>query len=72
MGLVYSDPGFAELFGKLYCSEEWRSGVATGSIIATLEDFLGDYQRMVDPGFYRRRACAASLLALHGGGGGGH
>lgn len=35
-------------------SEEWRGGGVTGSVLATLEDFLQDFERMVQPAFYRR------------------
>lgn len=69
VSLVYADPGFVELFGRLYCSEEWRCGVTTSSITATLEDFLQDYSRMLEQGFYRRVAegclhdCVAHFMA---------
>lgn len=34
--------------------DEWRAGTVTGSVLATLEDFLQDFERMVQPSFYRR------------------
>lgn len=67
VALIYSDPGFADLFPRLYCSEEWRSGGAPASIVATLEDFLADYQRLVEPGFYRRCARRSDWPGRGGG-----
>ena len=54
VAVVFADPGFADLFAQVATTEEWRSGAVVGSIGATLEDFLRDLQRMVDPTFYRR------------------
>lgn len=54
VAVVFSDPAFAELFTRLYCSEDGRSGSIMGSVLATLEDFLQDFERMVQPPFYRR------------------
>ena len=55
MAVVFADPGFADLFTtQVATSEEWRSGAVMGSIGATLEDFLQDFERMVDPSFFRR------------------
>ncbi|PSC69331.1 exocyst complex component Sec6 [Micractinium conductrix] len=53
---VFSDPAFADLFSRVACSEEWKRGELTGSVLATLEDFLQDFERMVQPAFYRRLA----------------
>jgi exocyst complex component 3 len=54
VAVVFSDPAFADLFTRLYWTEEWRSGDVTSSVLATLEDFLQDFERMVLPTFYRR------------------
>ena len=67
--VVFADPAFAELFTRLYCSEEWRNGGVTASVLATLEDFLQDFERMVLPPFFRRcskhasRGAAAGIMA---------
>ncbi|KAL4437795.1 hypothetical protein ABPG77_005707 [Micractinium sp. CCAP 211/92] len=53
---VYADPGFADLLTRLCCTDDWRGGGLTASMLATLEDFLQDFQRWVEPGFYRRLA----------------
>ena len=54
VAVVFSDPAFADLFTRLYCTDDWRGGGVTGSVLATLEDFLLDFERMVQPAFYRR------------------
>lgn len=69
VAVVFSDPAFAELFQRLYSSDDWRSGGLTASVLATLEDFLQDFERMVEPSFYRRLAeglleeCVAHYVA---------
>ncbi len=54
VGLIFADPGFAELFNQLYCSPEWRSGSTTASMVATIGDYLADVQKLTDPAFFRR------------------
>eukprot|EP00887_Chlorella_sp_A99_P000004 scaffold16.g4.t1 len=75
VAVVFSDPGFAELFPRLYCSDEWRAGGLTASVVATLDDFLSDFNRMVEPSFFRRRALPCwrclQLPQLHGSASGG-
>lgn len=51
---VYGDTAFLELYSKLCCSEEWKLGAITGSILATLDDYLGDFKRMLDEAFFKR------------------
>lgn len=53
---VFADPAFADLLTRLCCTDEWRAGGVTASVLATLEDFLQDFQRWVEPGFCRRWA----------------
>lgn len=53
---VFADPAFADLLTRLCCTDEWRAGGVTASVLATLEDFLQDFQRWVEPGFCRRLA----------------
>lgn len=40
--VIFTDPGFGEIFSQMCCSKEWRSGIVTGSILATLDDFFQD------------------------------
>ena len=54
VAVVFSDPAFADLFTRMYCTDDWRGGSVTGSVLATLDDFLQDFQRMIQPAFYRR------------------
>ena len=63
---VFADPAFADLFSRVAAGEEWRSGVLVGSIVATLEDFIQDFQRMVDPNFFRRYALPDCLVTRRG------
>jgi len=51
---VFSDAAFAELFHKLYCSEEWQSGETTHSILATLGDYFEDYETLIEPSWFKR------------------
>ncbi len=42
---------------KLAClcdSEEWQSGELTGTVLATLEDYLEEYEHYVLPAFFKR------------------
>lgn len=51
---IFADTAFLELFSKLCCSDEWKQGAVTASILATLEDYLGDFKRMLDESFFKR------------------
>ncbi|BDA50552.1 Exocyst complex component 3 [Coccomyxa sp. Obi] len=55
---IFADTAFAELFHKLYCSEEWQSGVTTQSILATLGDYFEDYETLIEPSWFKRLAVA--------------
>ena len=57
---IFADTAFAELFHKLYCSEEWQSGVTTQSILATLGDYFDDYETLIEPSWFKR--CGHGLL----------
>ncbi len=35
-------------------SEEWQSGELTGTVLATLEDYLEEYEHYVLPAFFKR------------------
>jgi len=54
--LVFSDPGFAKLFSNVGCSAVWLSGNLTGSIFATLDDFLHDFEKWLFPVMYTELA----------------
>ena len=51
---IFADVAFAELFTKLCGTEEWRKGEVTGSILATISDYLNDYERLVEASFFKR------------------
>ncbi|RMZ56271.1 hypothetical protein APUTEX25_002461, partial [Auxenochlorella protothecoides] len=56
MGLVFSDPGFVGLLLQLGCSTAWLAGTCTGSMLATLEDYLVDFSAMIQPALLPRVA----------------
>lgn len=58
--VVFMDPGFGELFSLLCDGEEWRAGIATGSMLATLDDFLADFRIWLDD--YLLTILATSML----------
>lgn len=51
---IFADAAFAELFTKLCGTEEWRKGEITGSILATISDYLNDYERLIEASFFKR------------------
>ena len=55
--LIGASAGAARLHG----SEEWLQGRVTDSILATLGDYLSDYETYIDAGFYKRCAACAAL-----------
>jgi hypothetical protein len=57
---VFMDPGFGKLFSLLCDGDEWREGVATGSVLATLDDFLSDFRVWLDD--YLLNILATSML----------
>ena len=59
--VVFMDPGFGELFSSLCCSEDWLSGVATGSVLATLDDFFRDFRVWLDPKLFQIMTTAALI-----------
>ena len=68
VGTIFGDSALTELFQKLYCSEDWQQGVATGSILATLGDYFDDFKLLLEPTFFKRRAnlaCATPGLAMY-------
>lgn len=71
---IFADAAFAELFTKLCGTEEWRKGEITGSILATISDYLNDYERLIEASFFKRLSemcleetvahCAAAMLTF--------
>lgn len=64
---IFSDTAFVDLFSKLCCSDDWKQGTITASILATLGDYLADFKRMLEEAFFKRYAqqstqCAASAV----------
>eukprot|EP00884_Botryococcus_braunii_P015581 jgi/Botrbrau1/2706/Bobra.0203s0048.1 len=53
---IFSDTAFTDLFQKLYCTEEWKSGDVTESILATLGDYFNDFVSLMDPFYFKRAA----------------
>ena len=51
---IFGDAAFAELFTKMCGTEEWRKGEVTGSILATISDYLNDFERLIEGSFFKR------------------
>lgn len=51
---IFSDTAFVDLFSKVCCNDDWKQGTTTASILATISDYLGDFQRMLDEAFFKR------------------
>lgn len=68
---AFGDPGLTDLFGRMGVAgdEGWVSGRLLAGLIATLDDFRADFERMLEPGFYRRlveallEECTANYVA---------
>ena len=43
-------------------SEEWQSGDLTGTVLATLEDYLEEYEHYVLPAFFKR--CGVNMRSV--------
>ena len=56
-GSIFSDAAFTELFYRMYGgSEDWLSGTLTGTVVATLEDYMEEYEQYILPAFFKRCA----------------
>ena len=54
-------------FVQLHDSEEWQSGDLTGTVLATLEDYLEEYEHYVLPAFFKRcGGCMSSIATAPG------
>lgn len=51
---VFGDGGMVGLLKKLYQSTEWQNGQITASLIATLQDFLEEFESVLDASVYKR------------------
>lgn len=51
---MFSDTAFLDLFNKLCCSEDWKQGSVTASVLATLGDYLDDFKCMLQEAFFKR------------------
>ena len=61
---IFSDAPFAELFFRMYAAEEWLAGTLTGTVMATLEDYLDEYEHYILPAFFKRCACRLAVSAF--------
>lgn len=61
---MFSDTAFLDLFTKLCCSDDWKQGTTTASILATLGDYLEDFKRMLEDAFFKRYPFCCVLAAL--------
>lgn len=60
---MFSDTAFLDLFNKLCCSDDWRQGTSSASILATLADYLADFQRMLQHAFFKRYLLTCDMTA---------
>ena len=61
---MFSDTAFLDLFNKLCCSDDWKQGTTTASILATLADYLADFKRMLEDAFFKRYLLSCVMTAL--------
>jgi exocyst complex component 3 len=55
---IFSDAAFIELFHKAFASEEWQQGVTTASILATVGDYLEDFEHLIEAFWFKRCGCS--------------
>ena len=64
---IFSDGAFIELFHRAFCSEEWQLGVTTASVLATLGDYLEEFEHLLEAFWFKRCAPpdqAGAVLAV--------
>lgn len=64
---IFSDGAFIELFHRAFCSEEWQLGVTTASVLATLGDYLEEFEQLLEAFWFKRCAPpdqAGAVLAM--------
>ena len=59
---IFSDAAFLEVFHKLFCSEDWQQGTTTDSILATVGDYLEEFEHLIEAFWFKRYALCSSLL----------
>ena len=59
---IFSDAAFLELFHKLFCSKDWQQGTSTDSILATVGDYLEEFEHLIEAFWFKRYALYSSLL----------
>ena len=60
---IFSDAAFLELFHKLFCSEDWQQGTTTDSILATVGDYLEEFEHLIEAFWFKRYALYSCLLS---------
>ena len=53
---IFSDAAFIELFHRAFCSEDWQQGATTASVLATVGDYLEDFEHLIEA--FRFKRCA--------------
>lgn len=53
---IFSDTAFIELFHRAFCSEEWQQGATTASILATVGDYLEEFEHLIEAFWFKRCA----------------
>jgi len=59
---IFADEAFIGLFHKLFCSKEWEAGVTTESILATVGDYLDEFEHLIEA-FWSKR-CGLESIAV--------
>ncbi|CAK0787040.1 hypothetical protein CVIRNUC_010256 [Coccomyxa viridis] len=63
---IFSDAAFLELFHKLFCSEDWQQGTTTDSILATVGDYLEEFEHLIEAFWFKRLAvCCLEETVAH-------
>lgn len=60
---VFADPGMVGLLKKLY-QAEWQTGQITSSLVATLQDYLEEFNVVLDASIYKRVVEASLVKAV--------
>ena len=61
---IFSDTAFVELFHRAFCSEDWQQGATTASILATVGDYLEDFEHLLEAFWFKRCALHRSQYLL--------
>ena len=64
-GSIFGDGALVELFYRMYAGgEDWAGGRLVSTIVATLEDYLEEYQQYIMPSFFKRCALTNGYVIL--------